>query len=113
MLKLARKRREKHPVNETNHPPARNVNTDSLNNKVDNPYKSGCPATKDALGESTWKLMHTIAANYPEVPSEADQTNALNFFQALAWLYPCPICAPDFQSSMKKYPPEYVLFIII
>jgi mitochondrial FAD-linked sulfhydryl oxidase len=32
-----------------------------------------CPPDKDELGRSTWTFLHTMAAYYPEEPSDADQ----------------------------------------
>lgn len=72
-----------------------------------NPYQSGCPVMREQLGVSTWNLIHTIAAHFPENPTETDQKNIQIFFQSLAHLYPCPHCAEDFQSSVLKNPPEY------
>jgi hypothetical protein len=30
----------------------------------------GCPVDKDELGSSTWNLLHTLAAYYPDEPTE-------------------------------------------
>jgi hypothetical protein len=71
-----------------------------------NPYQSGCPVMREHLGVSTWNLIHTIAANFPENPNEEDKNNVRVFFKSLASLYPCPHCAEDFQNSVLKTPPE-------
>jgi hypothetical protein len=71
-----------------------------------NPYQSGCPVMREHLGVSTWNLIHTIAANFPENPNEDDKKNIEIFFKSLAYLYPCPHCAEDFQSSVLKNPPK-------
>lgn len=68
--------------------------------------KLECPVDKDELGKSTWTLLHTMAAYYPEEPEEEDKLNAINFLTSLASLYPCPVCAADFQESVKKSPPD-------
>jgi FAD-linked sulfhydryl oxidase len=65
-----------------------------------------CPLDKDALGRSTWDLIHTLAAYYPETPSADEQRQATVFFSSLAALYPCHICAEDFQESVRNNPPR-------
>lgn len=57
------------------------------------------------LGRSTWKLLHTIAATYPNNPSEEVQFNIQQFIRLLPKVYPCKICADDFA--------EMLVFLII
>lgn len=78
------------------------VNSDNFTSDI----VQGCPVDKDELGKSTWNLIHTMAANYPEAPSADDILNARNFLNALSWLYPCPYCAEDFRKSLLESPPE-------
>jgi mitochondrial FAD-linked sulfhydryl oxidase len=78
----------------------------SVAKKSDNPYEEGCPATRGQLGDSTWQLIHTVAANYPENPSPEDKKFTFMFFESLAMVYPCPHCAEDFQQSFKRSPAE-------
>lgn len=68
----------------------------------------GCPVDRSQLGRSSWDLLHTMAANYPDDPSLETQRQLLNFFEALAHLYPCTYCAEDFQELMKISPPRYI-----
>eukprot|EP01035_Chromulina_nebulosa_P018899 gene18899-24698_t len=86
------------------------VSIDELSNKLeDNDDSSGlggCPLDRSELGRSTWGLIHTIAAHYPDNPNDTDKTNVLNFVQSLAYLYPCKICAVDFQIYLKEHPPK-------
>lgn len=120
MLKLAKQQRDK--MLKYN-----NINNSNISNNHDhgvdhdhednnkqkikhNPYKTGCPILREELGISTWKLIHTIAANYPESPSELDKQQVKQFFESLSYLYPCPHCAEDFQSSIASKPPRYKLF---
>lgn len=67
---------------------------------------SSCPLDRRELGEKTWSLLHTIAAYYPEEPTEEQQNAASQFFQALAILYPCRHCAEDFQENITLFPPK-------
>jgi len=73
--------------------------------KVDNEL-IGCPSDKDELGKSSWNLIHSLAANYPDNPNLKEQEAAIEFFYSLALLYPCPYCAKDLSIYIKKYPPN-------
>jgi FAD-linked sulfhydryl oxidase len=66
----------------------------------------GCPADREELGRRTWTLLHTIAAYYPELPSESERTHALRLIEALAVLYPCTHCAEDFRETIRESPPR-------
>ena len=61
---------------------------------------------KAQLGRSTWTLLHTIAAVYPEEPSEEDQKYHLALLTLLARLYPCAECGEHWRSLLKESPPE-------
>lgn len=76
-----------------------------------NPYQDGCPATKGQLGDSSWQLIHTVAANYPDNPSPEEKKYTYMFFESLAMVYPCPHCAKDFQDSFARKPAEYVFLL--
>ncbi|KAI8142410.1 ERV/ALR sulfhydryl oxidase domain-containing protein [Fennellomyces sp. T-0311] len=68
--------------------------------------KMGNATLKAELGRSTWKLLHTMAAQYPENPAP-DERQALNqFIMLLSRLYPCGECAAHFQQLLRKYPPQ-------
>lgn len=71
-------------------------------------YK-GCPADKALLGRNSWLLLHTMAANYPEEPTEEERLHASQFITALSRLYPCAHCAADFQQSIVSNPPRFVI----
>lgn len=58
-------------------------------------FKYGCPLDKDELGRSTWNLLHTMAATYPEKPSTTQSADIVSFFNVLSRSYPCDICAKD------------------
>jgi len=47
-------------------------------------------------GRSTWKLLHTIAATYSDKPSVEEQSNMQEFIKLIPKVYPCEICANDF-----------------
>lgn len=58
-------------------------------------FKHGCPLDKDDLGHSTWNLLHTMAAVYPDKPTEQQKTDVKLLFGVLSRNYPCEICAKD------------------
>eukprot|EP00388_Colpodella_angusta_P026077 GDKK01004435.1.p1 GENE.GDKK01004435.1~~GDKK01004435.1.p1 ORF type:complete len:173 (+),score=35.16 GDKK01004435.1:1-519(+) len=66
----------------------------------------GCPLDRNELGRSSWDLLHTMAANYPEEPTEKQKQQMVAFIEALAVFYPCIHCAVDFQESIKISPPR-------
>jgi FAD-linked sulfhydryl oxidase len=89
-----------------------NNKDDVMNQNSYQPIIHSCPIDIEELGQSTWNLIHTIAANTPELPSEEYQNDLQFFFKSLANLYPCHICAPDFQQYIKNSPPEYINYFI-
>ncbi|KAL7541589.1 hypothetical protein ACHAXR_011657 [Thalassiosira sp. AJA248-18] len=68
-------------------------------------YKA-CPPTRDQIGVSTWSLLHSMAAWYPNQPSSEDKQFMSNFMTALARFYPCTWCATDFQKNIELSPPR-------
>ena len=86
-------------------------NTVAANNTVDELSPEtlpeiGCPLDKEELGRSTWDLIHTIAAYYPDSPNDTDKENARNFISSVSYLYPCEVCREDFKQSVAKFPPQ-------
>ena len=58
--------------------------------------------TKQEIGRNTWSLLHSIAASYPNEPSEEDKKNITNFLFGLANLFPCKICGTHLLKMLKK-----------
>lgn len=77
---------------------AQEIKTDSKN--------SPCPLDREELGRSAWDLVHTMAAFYPEDPTPEEKLHAAQFFNSLAYLYPCKMCAADFQVAISLHPPK-------
>lgn len=65
---------------------------------------SDCPADVEELGRSSWTLLHSIAATYPPNPSPTQQNDVVSFVRLFSKLYPCWICADDFQAYIRKDP---------
>ena len=104
MLKMAlraqRERSEKMGDKEESRPIALGPSdTDSIS-------LEGCPVDKAELGSSTWNLLHTIAANFTDKPTQEEQERMSMFFTILSSIYPCPVCAADFATSIQKSPPR-------
>ncbi|KAI0157069.1 FAD-linked sulfhydryl oxidase ALR [Hypoxylon sp. FL1284] len=66
------------------------------------PTADDCPADVETLGRSTWTLLHSIAATYPRTPSVTQQSDLKTFMGVFSRLYPCWVCAEDFQRYMEK-----------
>lgn len=60
-----------------------------------------CPPDVEELGRSTWTLLHSLTANYPERPSFTQQTETKQFIGLFGKLYPCWVCADDFRAWMR------------
>ncbi|XP_050527073.1 FAD-linked sulfhydryl oxidase ALR [Daktulosphaira vitifoliae] len=65
-----------------------------------------CPLDKDQLGFHSWNLLHTMAAYYPENPSERLKQDMETFFLLIGRLYPCETCARDFAQLIDSKPPD-------
>lgn len=61
-----------------------------------------CPPDVEALGRSTWTLLHTMTATYPTQPSATQQTEMRSFLGLFGKYYPCWVCADDFRAWMKS-----------
>jgi hypothetical protein len=60
-----------------------------------------CPADRDDLGASTWKLLHTMSVNFPETPSAKERSEMQQFVTLFGRLYPCKPCAEDFAKDIR------------
>ena len=66
--------------------------------------KLECPPKKDFIGSSTWTLLHSMAAWYPENPTPTDEKHMKNLITSLGIFYPCTWCAQDFRQSIEQKP---------
>ncbi|XP_077283076.1 evr1_Alr domain-containing protein Alr [Arctopsyche grandis] len=76
----------------------------SENNSTD--HRDDCPLDKDELGRKTWGFLHTMAAYYPEKPTEKQSKDMKHFFNIFSNFYPCDHCASDFRQDLVKNPPK-------
>jgi FAD-linked sulfhydryl oxidase len=65
-----------------------------------------CPPDSVELGRASWTLLHTMAAYYPEHPSDADKAAMTGFIQGLVRFYPCQYCATHLQKDVPHHPPN-------
>eukprot|EP00980_Cylindrotheca_fusiformis_P024492 scaffold11961_cov122-Cylindrotheca_fusiformis.AAC.4 len=76
----------------------------AMSQKLASKQKVQCPPRSAELGRSSWKLLHSMAAWYPENPTNDQQTRMKSFMTTLAEFYPCTWCAADFQKNIKDAP---------
>lgn len=57
-------------------------------------------------GPSAWKLMHLVAYNYPEKPSQEDINNYGMFYNNLKYVIPCKFCRISLDKFMTELPIE-------
>ncbi|KAL3482438.1 ERV/ALR sulfhydryl oxidase domain-containing protein [Aspergillus californicus] len=64
--------------------------------------KSECPPDVDELGRSTWTLLHSMTATYPEKATPTEQSEMSSFLKLFSRLYPCWVCSDDFRTWMAE-----------
>lgn len=65
-----------------------------------------CPPDRAELGRSSWSLLHSLAAYYPENPTPSEQEDAKQFITLFSRLYPCSDCAEDLREDLVTLPPR-------
>lgn len=68
-------------------------------------YAKDYPPDVEKLGRSSWTLLHSIAAKYPEEPSNKQQSDLKQFLKLFGNFYPCWYCGEDFDKYMTKNEP--------
>ena len=58
-----------------------------------------CPADSVELGRSTWSFLHTMAAYYPDKPSDKQKSDMTQFISIFSKFYPCEVCAEDLREK--------------
>ncbi|EEH10812.1 hepatopoietin HPO1 [Histoplasma capsulatum G186AR] len=61
-----------------------------------------CPPDVEALGRSTWALLHSMTATYPTTATPQQQNDMRSFLALFGKLYPCWVCADDFRAWMNE-----------
>ncbi|WIA33793.1 hypothetical protein OEZ86_006906 [Tetradesmus obliquus] len=65
-----------------------------------------CPPDILELGRSTWTLLHSMAAYYPDHPTLQQQHSMTGFILALGDFYPCQECAGHLRKELQRHPPD-------
>jgi hypothetical protein len=68
--------------------------------------KKDLPPDVQELGRSAWTLLHSIAATFPEKPSEMDKREMGDFINKIAKFYPCSKCSQHMQEQLKMERPN-------
>lgn len=64
-----------------------------------------CPPTRSSVGICGWNLLHTIAAHYPDNPSQEWKEMHQKFYLSFSKVYPCKSCAVHFKNLVINKPP--------
>lgn len=70
---------------------------------IDNQIKKPLPPDRAEIGRAAWLVLHTIAANYPNHPTEEEKRKQVDFFLSFSNLYPCHICKIGLLHILKTY----------
>lgn len=65
---------------------------------------SACPLNRAEVGRAGWGYLHTLAAYYPEKPTERQQKEMKDFIYLYLKLYPCGYCADRSLEQLVRVP---------
>ncbi|PFH32299.1 Erv1 / Alr family protein [Besnoitia besnoiti] len=64
------------------------------------------PPNREQIGRASWRVLHSMAARYPEVPNSRQVLEAAAWIFAFSALYPCQICRLEFFPILRQLPPR-------
>lgn len=79
---------------------------DVVDRSVTDHQQGLCPPDRQELGISSWSLLHSVAAYYPDTPTPQQQAEASLFLNLFSKLYPCKECAEDLRADLITSPPR-------
>lgn len=71
--------------------------------------RSDCPPNREQLGRQAWAFLHTVAAYYPDHPTDEEKAAAKGLVEALRLLYPCSHCRTHLAVDLEKLPVDEAL----
>jgi FAD-linked sulfhydryl oxidase len=74
--------------------------------------RKNCPPDVEALGSSTWTLLHTMAAYYPERPAPSQMESMKMFFHGFAQHYPCWFCKASLTLLLIFFPSSSLSYFL-
>mmetsp|Transcript_14485 Transcript_14485/g.31493 ORF Transcript_14485/g.31493 Transcript_14485/m.31493 type:complete len:156 (+) Transcript_14485:66-533(+) len=64
------------------------------------------PPDRAEIGRAAWRYLHSMAASFPEEPTEREQEDAQAWMASFVQFYPCQHCASDFVDIIEEAPPR-------
>lgn len=55
-------------------------------------------------GPIVWMTMHIVTLGYSDTPTEFEKKAAIEFFESLTYMIPCPICKEHYKVILEKNP---------
>lgn len=74
--------------------------------------RKNCPPDVETLGSSTWTLLHTMAAYYPDRPAPSQMESMKMFFEGFAQHYPCWFCKASGMANCSTQSCFLILLLI-
>jgi FAD-linked sulfhydryl oxidase len=65
------------------------------------------PPSKNEIGNAAWTILHSVAAHFPDQPTQEQIDSAKQFVLGFALLYPCEECRYGFIEYCKEHPPQF------